>query len=122
VAAADQASVPPSGYDADRLADDVLAVLDHLRLDRPLLIGHSIAGEELSSISARYPLRSGGLIYLDAVGDRSAPMPRMPAIEMARATPDDALQQPAKPIAAVVLRSANRHDSGREDGDPLAVN
>src|SRR6266849_6292824 len=44
-------SAPASGYSADRLADDVLAVVDSLRLSgRPLLVGHSIGGEELSSI------------------------------------------------------------------------
>jgi pimeloyl-ACP methyl ester carboxylesterase len=59
-------SRPPSGYTADRLGDDVLAVLDSLKLDRPVLAGHSIAGEELSSIGSRHPERVAGLIYLDA--------------------------------------------------------
>ena len=59
-------SVPDSGYSADRLGDDVLAVLDALKLDRPVLVGHSIAGEELSSVGARHPDRIAGLIYLDA--------------------------------------------------------
>jgi non-heme chloroperoxidase len=30
-------SAPPSGYSADRLADDVIAVLDALKLNRPVL-------------------------------------------------------------------------------------
>jgi non-heme chloroperoxidase len=59
-------SIPASGYSADRLGDDVLAVLDALKLDRPVLVGHSIAGEELSSIATRHPERVAGLIYLDA--------------------------------------------------------
>lgn len=53
-------------YSADRLADDVLAVLDHLHLAKPLLVGHSLAGEELSSIGSRYPERIAGVVYLDA--------------------------------------------------------
>jgi non-heme chloroperoxidase len=53
-------------YTADRLGDDVLAVIDALKLDRPVLAGHSIAGEELSSIGSRYPEKVSGLIYLDA--------------------------------------------------------
>jgi pimeloyl-ACP methyl ester carboxylesterase len=53
-------------YSADRLGDDVLAVLDALKLNRPVLVGHSIAGEELSSIGSRHPERVAGLIYLDA--------------------------------------------------------
>jgi non-heme chloroperoxidase len=59
-------SIPDSGYDADRLADDILEVLDSLKLTRPVLAGHSIAGEELSSIGSRHPERVAGLVYLDA--------------------------------------------------------
>src|SRR5579871_900054 len=59
-------SVPDSGYGADRLGDDVLAVIEALKLDHPVLAGHSIAGEELSSIGSRHPEKVAGLIYLDA--------------------------------------------------------
>jgi non-heme chloroperoxidase len=55
-----------ANYTADRLGDDVLAVLDALRLDQPILVGHSLAGEELSSIGTRHPERVAGLIYLEA--------------------------------------------------------
>jgi len=61
-----ESSHPPSGYAADRLGDDVLAVTDALKLNRPVLAGHSIAGEELSSIGSRHPEKVAGLIYLDA--------------------------------------------------------
>src|ERR1700704_6380087 len=59
-------SVPPAGYTADRLGNDVLAVLDSLKLSKPVLVGHSIAGEELSSVGTRHPDRIAGLVYLDA--------------------------------------------------------
>ncbi|MGC1784707.1 MAG: alpha/beta hydrolase [Acidobacteriaceae bacterium] len=59
-------SAPASGYSADQLGDDVLAVLTALNIQRPVLVGHSIAGEELSSIGSRYPQKVSGLIYLDA--------------------------------------------------------
>ena len=55
-----------ANYSADRLGDDVLAVLDALKLERPVLVGHSIAGEELSSVGTRHPDRIAGLIYLDS--------------------------------------------------------
>ena len=61
-----RSSAPAAGYSADRLGDDVLAVMDALKLERPVLLGHSIAGEELSSIGSRHPERVSGLIYLDA--------------------------------------------------------
>ena len=55
-----------ANYQADRLGDDVLEVCAALKLDRPVLVGHSIAGEELSSVGSRHPERVAGLIYLDA--------------------------------------------------------
>src|SRR5262245_10472135 len=57
-----KSSVPRQGYDADRLADDVLSAVDALRLERPILIGHSVAGDELSSFAARFPSRAGALV------------------------------------------------------------
>src|SRR6266849_1947102 len=56
----------PEGYGADRLGDDVLAVLDSLKLIRPVLVGHSLGGEELSSLSTRHPTRIAALVYLEA--------------------------------------------------------
>lgn len=53
-------------YSADRLGDDVIAVFQALRLDRPILAGHSVAGEELSDVGNRYPERVSALIYIDA--------------------------------------------------------
>ncbi len=55
-----------SNYSADRLGDDVLAVMAALQLVHPVLVGHSLAGEELSSIGSRFPEKVAGLIYLDA--------------------------------------------------------
>jgi non-heme chloroperoxidase len=44
----------------------VLAVCAALKLERPVLAGHSIAGEELSSVGSRHPERVAALVYLDA--------------------------------------------------------
>ena len=60
-----------SGYSAtdhpaDRLGDDVAAVIDALSLKGPILVGHSIAGVELSSVANSHPNRVAGLVYLDA--------------------------------------------------------
>ena len=65
----ESSSPPPTAanYSADRLGDDVLAVIDALHLkQRPVLVGHSIAGEELSSVGSRHPEGVAGLVYLDA--------------------------------------------------------
>ena len=59
-------------YSAQRLSADVVAVIEALHLERPVLVGHSIAGEELSYIAAREGARTSGLVYLDAAYDRTA--------------------------------------------------
>ncbi|MCC7153335.1 MAG: alpha/beta hydrolase [Bryobacterales bacterium] len=56
----------PSENGVDRLRDDVLAVIDALKLNRPVLVGHSIAGAELSSVGTLHPDRVAGLVYLEA--------------------------------------------------------
>jgi pimeloyl-ACP methyl ester carboxylesterase len=62
---------PPANgnYLADHLGDDVLAVMKALHIDRPVLVGHSMAGEEMSSIGSRFSDKVSGLIYLDAATD-----------------------------------------------------
>ena len=62
-------SHPESGYDAQRLGDDVLAVLDSLHLDRPVLAGHSLGGHELTALATAHPSRVQALIYMDSTSD-----------------------------------------------------
>jgi non-heme chloroperoxidase len=64
-----QSSRPDFGYADQRLSDDVLHVLDSLNLAAPILIGHSIAGDELTTLGAQLSDRLGGLVYLDAAAD-----------------------------------------------------
>lgn len=53
-------------YTADRLGEDVLAVIDALHLIKPVIAGHSISGEELSYIGSHHPEKVAGLIYMEA--------------------------------------------------------
>ncbi|PCJ27462.1 MAG: hypothetical protein COA96_02895 [SAR86 cluster bacterium] len=66
-------STPDHGYDIARLSQDVLEVLDTLEIESPILVGMSIAGEELSYLGANFPDRFSGLVYLDAAYDRTLP-------------------------------------------------
>ena len=82
---ASSSPAPANGnYSADRLGDDVLAVMEALDIDRPVLVGHSMAGEELSSVGSRFPGKVSGLIYLDAATDFALDDPEHPllAVEM----------------------------------------
>ena len=62
-------SHPATGYSEQRLADDVLRVIDSLKITSPVLIGHSMAGGELTTVASQHPNRLLGLVYLDAVRD-----------------------------------------------------
>ncbi len=62
---------PKGGFDTGTLAEDVLAQLDALGIERAVLAGHSVAGDELTEFAARHPERVAGLVYLDAAYDRS---------------------------------------------------
>lgn len=66
-------SHPDFGYDTATLSRDVVRVLDALQIDKAVLVGSSIAGEELSYLGAEHPERVAGLVYLDAAYDRSQP-------------------------------------------------
>jgi non-heme chloroperoxidase len=55
-----------TNYTAHRLGEDVLVVINTLHLNRPVLVGHSVAGEELSYIGTEHADQVAGLIYLDA--------------------------------------------------------
>jgi pimeloyl-ACP methyl ester carboxylesterase len=60
-------SKPKDDYDADRLGDDVVAVIQKLNIHKPILMGHSFGGQEVSDVATRYPQWIAGAIYLDAI-------------------------------------------------------
>jgi non-heme chloroperoxidase len=67
-----ESSHPRTGYDTPRLVEDIRAAIDRLHLGRVMLIGHSIAGEEMTRFAGTYPDRVSKLVYLDAAYDRVA--------------------------------------------------
>jgi pimeloyl-ACP methyl ester carboxylesterase len=62
-------SHPESGYTDQRRADDVFQVIEALKIDRPVLVGHSMAGSELTTVGVRHSDRLSGLVYLEAGAD-----------------------------------------------------
>lgn len=61
---------PASGYDTDVLVADLAGFIDALDLKRASLVGHSIAGGELTRFAGLHPDRVDRLVYLDAAYDR----------------------------------------------------
>lgn len=54
-------------WTASRFAEDVVAVADHLNLNRIVLIGHSMGGTVVVEVAARMPERVAGLVAVDTL-------------------------------------------------------
>jgi pimeloyl-ACP methyl ester carboxylesterase len=83
-------------YEVDMLVADLKAVLDALGVQRAVLGGHSIAGNELTRFAGLYPGRTQGLVYLDTAFDytvnpdgASEDIPKNPLLEEPRPGPED---------------------------------
>ena len=66
-----RSELTPGHYGPQDLLGDVVGLMDALGLQRADLLGHSIAGEELSLMGETHPDRVRRLVYLDAAYDRS---------------------------------------------------
>jgi non-heme chloroperoxidase len=104
---------PTSGYTVQRSAEDVLAVLDSLKLQKSFLLGTSCAGQILTMFASEHSDRLMGLVYLDGATD-----PTLTA-QFEAAMPDPAtLPRSVKPPPAPDYRSfeayriAQRRDVG----------
>jgi pimeloyl-ACP methyl ester carboxylesterase len=64
-----ESSQPRSGYDTETLAGDILDVLDGLKISKAHLVGHSLAGTEMTYFARQYPDRVSRMVYLDAAYD-----------------------------------------------------
>jgi non-heme chloroperoxidase len=132
------ATAPPP-RELDTLVADITAVLDTLGLDQVRLIGHSIAGEEMTRFAELHAPRCTGLIYLDAAYDRSgvdtlasrqpaAPGPRIRALDTASLASWRALyrrvmgtDQPESEISATARFDAATRYLGRVTDDSLTA-
>lgn len=90
-----QSSRPSSGYDDQRLADDVMRAIEVAQIARPVLIGHSMAGGEMTTVARQHADRLSGLVYLDALGDlEDDPLADREWVELQRQLPSGLLPQP----------------------------
>jgi pimeloyl-ACP methyl ester carboxylesterase len=71
-----------SGYDLATRVEDLEGFLQGLGIKNAVLVGHSIAGDEMTAFATKYPSQVVALIYLDAAYDRAdtrAPKPDLAA-------------------------------------------
>lgn len=62
---------PASGYETANRVEDVRAFMDALKIARATLVGHSLAGDEMTLFANLYPKRVIKMVYLDAAYDRT---------------------------------------------------
>ena len=111
-------SKPDFGYDTPRLGQDVLAVMDTMGLAKVVLVGHSIAGEELTWLGGHHAERFDGLVYLDAAYDRSHPRDNPLTVrlrELNNRVP------PAPPIPPEVFQNYEAAKKWMEAGDHVRL-
>jgi pimeloyl-ACP methyl ester carboxylesterase len=66
-----QSDKPEDGYDVATRVRDIVAFLDAIGADRVDVVGHSMAGDEMTVLASQHPERVGRLVYLDAAYDHS---------------------------------------------------
>ena len=59
------------GFDTDTLVKDITKVLNYIGLKKIILIGHSIAGDEISTFARTFPNKILATVYLDAALNHS---------------------------------------------------
>jgi non-heme chloroperoxidase len=62
---------PETGYEVRTRVEDIHQFLDALKIDRTNIVGHSMAGDEMTLFAVLFPERVKKLVYLDAAHDRS---------------------------------------------------
>jgi non-heme chloroperoxidase len=64
-------SEPDSGYNVQTLAEDIRIVLDSLGVDKAVLIGHSLGGDEMTLFASKHPQSVLALVYIEAAYNRA---------------------------------------------------
>ncbi len=100
-------SRPETGYTEERLAEDDLAVFTALNLAAPVVMGHSVAGDELSQLGIHHADRVSGLVYLDALNDGSDDYSELDSLS---AKLPDAMKKPPSPSPADLKSFRAFHD------------
>ena len=74
----------PGSYTLTQFVADLRALVLHLGLDAPVLVGHSLGGHISSTYAALYPRDTSGLVLIDGMGPPRSEGPQ--SLEMRRET------------------------------------
>jgi len=98
-------SAAPGGYGFERLAEDVLRIIDAMGLNNPVVIGHSFAGEEMHVLGGRHAAKLRGLVYVDAAFNRGDEADNGAYNAVARTVPAAPSPQPSDLASLTALRA-----------------
>ncbi|MBW0104485.1 alpha/beta hydrolase [Pseudonocardia sp. KRD-291] len=102
---------PP--FTADLALDDLSALVEHLGLDRPVLVGHSLGGNLSQETVRRRPDSASALVVLGSAWN-AGPLSRTERIQLAMAAP--ALWTvPGRRLPAILARASATTEHGRQD-------
>jgi len=57
---------PQSGYTSDDMVEDLKGLMDHLKIERAIFLGHSFGGAVALHFAAFYPQQTAGVVISDA--------------------------------------------------------
>lgn len=83
-----------AGYEADTLSEDVSQFMTAVGIAHADLVGHSMAGLELTHLASKHPDQVGRMVYLDAATDKS------PIINLTPKDPAGNRDPPASALAS----------------------
>ncbi|ELY91941.1 alpha/beta fold hydrolase [Natrinema altunense] len=108
---------PETGYDAETMTDDLLALCDALNVERPILYGHSLGADSIARATARSGLQPRALVLEDhpaqlfeALGEDHLPNKRAQLDRWSTATHESLRDEfePRYPRFADVLATARK--------------
>ncbi|WP_298197296.1 alpha/beta hydrolase [Novosphingobium sp.] len=82
-------STDVEGLGRDAFVDDLLALVNHLAIDRALLVGQSMGGGTCAAFACRYPERVAGLVIADSLAGVEVAEPLFSIIAARRAANAD---------------------------------
>jgi len=103
---------PKDGYDLDHMAGDVIALFDHLGMQKPFYVGHSMGGSIGARVAALAPDRLRAAVLIDPVFLTTAKEEREGLVAKRRNEVRD-LQKKSKEEIAAHIR--NKHPDWPEE-------
>jgi non-heme chloroperoxidase len=110
-----------SGYDVARLGEDVLAAIDALAIGKPILIGHSLGGQELSYLASSHKERIAAVIYLEAAYRYAYDVPGEFERDFSSLPAPPSTPAPAPAVASIPLPEAERRQPRGHPGAAQAI-